>query len=178
MFAKLKTENGRRNVLHWYGVVISPSCECIARVGNLGGPAVRFWRRWWAGQCPCIFLVFVFCLFLFLFLVFFCFFVSRFCVFSHIQSVSPIALVFDFDHFITLSDILLWPILHAMYASGVSNDSARRAHTHYIHVQCHVAGCSCGHTKSAFPHDGGIFWQLVQAKLTKQHSLDKFFTKK
>ena len=47
-------------------IVISPSCECIARVGNLGGPAVRFWRRWWAGQCPYIscffgvFFVFVF----------------------------------------------------------------------------------------------------------------------
>ena len=59
-----------------------------------------------------------------------------------VQSVSPIALVFDFEHFITISDILLRPILHVMYASGMSNDSACRAHTHYIHVQCHVAGCS------------------------------------
>ena len=71
-------------------IVISPSCECIARVGNLGGPAVRFWRRWWAGQCPCIFLVFVFvCFFVCFvfgvcffccFLLFFCFFVFLFLV--------------------------------------------------------------------------------------------------
>ena len=62
-------------------IVISPSCECIARVVNLGGPAVRFWRRWWAGHSPCIFLFF--------FGVFFVlFFLSFFCVFSHIQLFS------------------------------------------------------------------------------------------
>ena len=34
MFAKLKTENGLRNVLYWYGVIISRhSCLAIA-VGN------------------------------------------------------------------------------------------------------------------------------------------------
>ena len=75
---------------------------------------------------------------------------------SSIQSVSPIALVFDFEHFITTSDISLWPILHAMYASGVSNDSGRRAHTHCI------AGYSSCHTTSAFPHDGGIFGNLYK----------------
>ena len=65
-------------------IVISPSCECIARVGNLGGTAVRFWRRWWAGQCPCIFLVFVFCLFFvcFCFWCLFLFFVFLFLVFA------------------------------------------------------------------------------------------------
>ena len=81
-------------------IVISPSCECIARVGNLGGPAVRFWRRWWQDSA----LVFSFFLVVF-FLVFFC-------VFSHILLFSFFGVVFQ-SFAMPLSIVFCLPVKEA-----------------------------------------------------------------